>query len=125
MHATPYYALRRGRYKLLLGDPGIPGIVDAYYCTGPPCPASHDNERNASAAPKLSAASVQLYDVGGDDPYETRNLAAARPEIVRELMRRLHALNASAVSSAGQGVPDDPRADPARHNGTLTPWVLD
>ena len=123
-HATPYYAIRRGRYKLIIGDPGIPGILDAYYCTGPPCPASHDNARNASAYPRLASTSVQLFDVGGDDPYEAHDLAPKSPDLVRELTRRLVALNASAVSSAGQGLPDDPAADPAKHNGTISPWVV-
>ena len=121
-HATPYYALRLGRHKLILGDPGIPGIVDAYYCTGPPCPPAHDNGRNASAYPRLGAGAVQLFDVV-DDPYEARNLAAAQPALVERLARRLRALNATAVSSAGQGQPDDPAADPRRFNGTVSPWV--
>ena len=37
-HATPYYALRHGRWKLLIGDPGAddnrhPSIGNGFFCT--------------------------------------------------------------------------------------------
>jgi hypothetical protein len=121
---TPYYAIRRGRYKLILGDPGQAGIVDAYYCTGPPCPGSHDNQANASAAPRLSESSLQLFDLVAD-PFEATPLPLADPAVAlvaAELHARLETYNSSAVSSAQQGLPDDPAAAPALHNGTLAPW---
>ena len=39
-HATPYYALRQGRWKLLIGDPGAddnrnPSIGNGFFCTWP------------------------------------------------------------------------------------------
>ena len=122
-HATPYYALRRGRWKLLLGDPGQPGILDGYYCTGPPCDAAHNNTANASAhATPLGASAVQLFDVVAD-PHEADDRAAARPDLVAAMTARIVAVNASAASSAQQGAADDPRGDPAKHNGTEAPWL--
>jgi len=59
------------------------------------------------------------------DPSETTDIAAAHPDVVVRLTTVLKQYNSTAVSSAGQGKPDDPRADPSLHNGTCVPWVDD
>lgn len=120
-HATPYYAIRDNRYKLMLGDPGQPGILDAWYCTGPPCPSDHNNTANASSVPHYNISSMQLYDLI-DDPSETFNIVNSNPHIVAKLMSVLLQYNATAVSSAQQGMPNDPSADPQLRNNTACPW---
>ena len=120
-HATPYYAVRTQRFKLILGDPGQPGILDAWYCTGPPCPPTHNNSANASAAPLYDASSELLFDLIAD-PYERRNIASEQPEVVRHLRQLIEQYTASAATSVQQGLPDDPLARPSLHNGTVAPW---
>ena len=48
-HATPYYGLRQGKFKLMIGDPGATfnrtDLGSGWWCTGPPCPASHNNSQ--------------------------------------------------------------------------------
>ncbi len=48
-HATPYYGLRQGKFKLIVGDPGATynrtDLGSGWWCTGPPCPASHNNSQ--------------------------------------------------------------------------------
>lgn len=123
-HATPYYALREGRWKLILGDPGMDdrrhaSIGNGIWCTGPPCPAEHNN--SASHAGPWSVESVMLFDLE-HDPSESRNLAGAYPAVVRRLAALINALNASAVDSRGVCAPSEPQQAPALHNGTCTPW---
>ena len=120
-HHTPYYAVRKNGHKLILGDPGQPGIVDAWYCTGPPCPESHDNKKNASAAPKLDATSILLFDLESD-PSEAHNIAASHPDVVQDLSAIIREYNRTAASSMQQGLPDEPAAAPSLHNGTVAPW---
>ena len=69
----------------------------------------------------LNASSILLYDLV-KDPLETRNLAAELPEVVKRLSALLEQYNRTAVSSAQQGLPNDPNASPSRFNGTVTPW---
>ena len=121
-HATPFYAIRDAQYKLMIGDPGQPGIVDAYYCTGPPCPATHNNSANASAVPVYNVSTVLLFDLV-NDPFESTNIAEQHPDVVARLRGLIEEYNATAASSAQQGLPDDPRADPKNFNNTVTPWM--
>jgi hypothetical protein len=123
-HSTPYYAVRHRQYKLLIGDPGQMGIEDAVYCTGPPCPASHDNNASAAGSPKLIQASVQLFDLSVD-MNESVNLAESMPELVANLTRLIELYNDTAVPplQLTNGT-DDLRASPVHHNGTICPWVL-
>lgn len=124
-HATPYYALRQDRWKLILGDPGAddnvhPSIGNGLWCTGPPCPATHNN--SATKAGPWTVDSVMLFDLEAE-PSESVNLAAVHPDIVRNLTALIAELNASAVDSRGVCAPSDPRQSPALHNGTCTPWL--
>ena len=125
MHATPYYALRAGKWKLILGDPGAddnehPSIGNGIWCTGPPCPATHNN--SATQSGPWAVDSVMLFDLEAD-PTESHNLAASQPQLVAELKAVIDQYNASAVDSSGVCAPSDPRQAPARHNGTCTPWL--
>lgn len=122
MHATPYYAVRHQDWKLIIGDPGQPGILDAFYCTGPPCASDHNNSASAASAPSLVEASVQLFNITSD-PTESTNLAAGHPDVVKMMTALVKGYNRTAVSSAQQGLPDDPRASPALHNNTIAPWL--
>ena len=70
----------------------------------------------------FNVSSLDLLAGGGAD--ERTNVAAAHPDVVKELTELLLAFNASAVSSAFQGIPDDPMQDPKLHNGTVVPLVL-
>lgn len=125
-HATPYYALRRGQWKLILGDPGddggagsLQGIGNGWYCTGPPCPSDHNNSN--STGPSFPVDTVQLFDVEAD-PMETIDRSADYPEVVDDLTSCILAYNATAVDSSGVCLPADPRQDPALHNHTCWPY---
>jgi arylsulfatase A-like enzyme len=120
-HATPYYSVRTQRFKLILGDPGQPGILNAWFCTGPPCPPTHNKAANASAAPLYNASSVLLFDLLAD-PYEALNVAAQHTAEVWQLRRLIEQYVSGAASSVQQGLPDDPLAQPSLHNGTVSPW---
>ena len=97
-------------------------VLVLVYCTGPPCPADHNNSASAASAPKLVEASVQLFNITAD-PTESSNLAAAHPDVVKMLTALVTQYNRTAASSAQQGLPDDPRADPKLHNNTISPWL--
>ncbi|KAL1504270.1 hypothetical protein AB1Y20_010679 [Prymnesium parvum] len=125
-HATPYYALRQHRWKLLLGDPGAddnvhPSIGNGVWCTGPPCPAAHNN--SATVAGPWPVHHVMLFDLEAD-PTESINLAHEYPALVSRLTQLLVEFNSSAVDSRGTCAPNESKQQPSAHNGTCTPWVL-
>ena len=118
-------AMRQGRWKLLLGDPGAddnlhPSIGNGFFCTGPPCPPTHNN--SATLAGPWSVDSVMLFDLEAD-PTESNNVAAAHQDVVRRLTVLVQQFNASAVDSSGVCAPSEPGQAPAKHNGTCTPWL--
>ena len=123
-HSTPYYALRKGDYKLILGDPGQSDapISNAWYCTGPPCPGDHNNTENATSVPAFTADSVQLFDVR-NDPSETDDLAGENGDIVSDMREILEGFLEEAVSSEQQGLPDDQRGNPDNFDGIIMPWL--
>ncbi len=119
-----YYALRRGRWKLLLGDPGDdggdpPGIGNGWWCAGPPCPASHNNSESVGGP--FAAESVMLFDLEAD-ANETTDVSALHADVVANLTALIAQFNASAVDSSGECLPADPAQAPELHNGTCTPW---
>ena len=112
--ATHYYALRHRQWKLILGDPGAddqahPSISNGVWCTGPPCPAAHNNTR--TMAGPFPARGVMLFDVH-DDPAETTDMADAQPQVVAKLLAIIEAYNASAVDSRGVCAPGAPHPAP-------------
>ena len=119
-HATPYYALRQGRWKLLIGDPGADDNVHASIGNGWWCPDDHNN--SAAVAGPFGVDSVMLFDVVADAAERT-DVAAAHPDVVKRLTALIEALNATAVDSRGVCAPSDPAQAPSLHNGTCTPWL--
>lgn len=61
-----------------------------------------------------------LFDIR-KDPCEFDNLAARRPELVRELLDLLHWYNSTAVPPLN--TPADPLSNPKFWNYTYTNWV--
>lgn len=124
-HSTPYYALRYREWKLLIGDPGAddnvhPSISNGIWCTGPPCPYTHNN--SATVEGPWSVSKVMLFDLGAD-PTESVNLAPTHPMVVAKLTSLIIRINGSAVDSRSTCLPNDPMQQPSRHNGTCTPWL--
>ena len=121
-HATPYYGIRSGRWKLMLGDPGATfntsDLGSGWWCTGPPCPASHNN--SASTGGPFPQHGALLFDVEAD-PTERTDLASQNPDVVARLTARIVELNATAVPSAGECGPADPRR--IDKDGCCTPWL--
>ena len=97
-----------------------PSIGNGLWCTGPPCPSSHNNSQ--TVAGPWPVDSVMLFDLEAD-PTESANLADAFPEMVSRLRALILEYNASAVDSSGVCAPSDPRQAPTLHNGTCTPWL--
>ncbi|XP_017285002.1 arylsulfatase I isoform X2 [Kryptolebias marmoratus] len=114
-------AIRVGDWKLLTGDPGhgdwvplqiLPTLLGHWWHLERSLPA----HRNSSHPPKT----VWLFNITAD-PYERRDLAAQRPDVVQQLLARLAYYNRTAVPVYFP--PDDPRADPSRHAGAWVPWA--
>ncbi|XP_055355338.1 arylsulfatase J-like isoform X2 [Paramacrobiotus metropolitanus] len=63
---------------------------------------------------------VCLFDLL-DDPCETNNLAAARPEVLEELLEHIRRWNASYHPVIR--ILNDPASDPALHGGVWRPWM--
>eukprot|EP00039_Didymoeca_costata_P007759 m.103473 g.103473 ORF g.103473 m.103473 type:complete len:244 (+) comp13814_c0_seq2:1033-1764(+) len=110
---TPYYAIRRNQWKLLVGDPGG-GNEDGWFCQGPPCVKGFNASTDV-----FNSSSIHLYDVVGD-PGEHINQAFNFPDLVADLMASLRKYNESAVSSAWEGYPVN---QSCVQNGSLTPWL--
>ena len=108
-----YFALRKGDWKLILGDPSG-GEGDGWFCSGAPCP--HHGWRPSPV--NLTADSVQLYDVR-NDPEEMIDHAAAQPAMVAELRALLEKYNTTGLfdTSFVCGVPGKFQV-----GGALTPW---
>ena len=120
-HATPYYALRRGREASARRPrPAGHSRWVLLHGTAVRCGAQQHGQREC-AREAARASAVQLFDVVAD-PHEADDRAAARPDIVAALTARIVAVNATAASSAQQGAADDPAAT-REHNGTEAPWL--
>lgn len=65
---------------------------------------------------------VFLFDIEAD-PYEKHNVAAANPEVVKQLQARLAFFAAKNISQ--ENFPVDPASSPANFGGVWTPWQGD
>jgi arylsulfatase A-like enzyme len=107
-------AIRRGNYKLVLGDPGPPDVW-----------SEPVNELSPLATlPKITSwnTTIQLFDVIKDVREQT-DISANNQDIVNNLLDRLHAYNQTVVPPIFTFGPGDPRADPKNHGGAWTPWI--
>ncbi|XP_062851464.1 arylsulfatase I [Trichomycterus rosablanca] len=109
-------AIRVGDWKLLTGNVGdgdwfppqmLPGVPQLW--------------RGLEKRQDRLRKTVWLFNVSAD-PYERRDLAQARPEVVRLLLSRIAEYNRTAVPL--RNPPDDPMADPRLHGGVWTPWLV-
>ncbi|XP_077585113.1 arylsulfatase I [Stigmatopora nigra] len=108
-------AIRAGDWKLLTGNVGDGDWTPPQaFAEGPERWQGLEKRRNEVGK------SVWLFNVSAD-PYERRDLARARPEIVKHLLLRLAEYNRTAV--APRNPPDDPMADPELHGGVWGPWL--
>ncbi|XP_027876835.1 arylsulfatase I-like isoform X1 [Xiphophorus couchianus] len=113
-------AIRVGDWKLLTGDPGHGDWVPPQML--PTLPGRWWNlERSSSPLSKPpSPKSVWLFNIA-TDPFERRDLADRRPDVVQQLLERLAHYNRTAVPVYFP--PDDPRANPNRHGRAWAPWA--
>ncbi|XP_028283037.1 arylsulfatase I-like [Parambassis ranga] len=109
-------AIRVGDWKLLTGDPGHGDWVPPQVLST--LPGRWWNLERASFY--KSHKNIWLFNITGD-PYERQNLADQRPEVVQQLLARLAYYNQTAVPVYFP--PDDPQANPDRHEGAWVPWV--
>lgn len=126
-HERGIYALRRGRYKLILGTT-YNGDWDGWYPPEGDTSSTRTEERATSICgpvPKVRTTCCQpmrsacLFNVE-KDPCEYSNLADDKPEVVQRLMNRLKAVNATVMPP--RNVPADPRGSPRLHGYAWTPW---
>jgi arylsulfatase A-like enzyme len=135
----PHAAARSGRWKLVVGDPGV---HSAWYSV--PIDAAGTNQSHTLPSPRPAArgncsTSADPHDFGRlslepatvnpcaillldlmDDPLETTNVAALHPDIVEDLLAVLRTANATSFGPCYQ--PAEVEADPGRFNGTWAPW---
>lgn len=117
-HARTSRAHERKPTPPLLSSPtNQRSLGGGWFCTGPPCPASHNNSESAGGP--YPADGALLFDLEAD-PTETTDLSRANPDVVARLAARIAELNATAVPSAGVCAPPDPRRIV---NGSCTPWL--
>ncbi|RVE61210.1 hypothetical protein OJAV_G00168480 [Oryzias javanicus] len=113
-------AIRVGDWKLLTGDPGHGDWIPVQMLSAPVGPW-WNLERTLVPPYKPSVhKDVWLFNITAD-PYERRDLSQQRPDVVLQLLGRLAFYNRTAVPVYFP--PDDPRADPDRHQGAWVPWV--
>ncbi|XP_061083774.1 arylsulfatase I [Conger conger] len=108
-------AIRAGDWKLLTGRVGDGDWVPPQ--TQPGGPARQEGLEKSGAQGRKS---VWLFNVTAD-PYERRDLAESRPQVVRALLLRLAHYNQTAIPP--QNPADDPLADPRLHGGVWGPWL--
>jgi hypothetical protein len=65
---------------------------------------------------------VQLFNLTVD-PWEREDVAAQFPEVVARLTERLAQWGMTARDPYWRTAQVDPRSNPAKRNGTWTPWA--
>nr|XP_057925340.1 arylsulfatase I-like [Doryrhamphus excisus] len=118
--ASVQAAIRVGDWKMLTGDPGHGEWVPPQVL--PTLPGRWWNlERAFSALYRtFKHKNIWLFNISAD-PYERRDLAEQRPDVVQQLLSRLAYYNRTAVPVYFP--PDDPSAHPGLHGGAWVPWV--
>ena len=146
---SKFFAIRVGDYKLIQGDILKHRNDDWYPCNPPSKNANstasqcdiivtvnhtntHINKRNSdtpfviNCGPKGNSTSKCnpykhpcLFHLPSD-PCEYHDLADTYPSIVKDLLGRVQAYAAGAVTPVNK--PSDPFADPALHEGVWSPW---
>ena len=99
-------AIRAGDHKLITGRVGRGDWIPVDHSQIIPSP--DDNNKN-----------VWLFNIR-DDPEETTDLSTAEPDIVKELLERLHYYNTTAVP-CNYPAPDK-KGEPV-HGGYWGPWI--
>ncbi|XP_030628256.1 arylsulfatase I [Chanos chanos] len=108
-------AIRAGDWKLLTGNVG-----DGDWFPPQTHPGGPQLWKGMEKRRDQRGKSVWLFNIT-EDPYERRDLADARPEVVKLLLTRIAEYNRTAVPPLNP--PDDPMADPQLHGGVWTPWL--
>ena len=113
-------AIRVGRWKLLVGDPGGGHPYNGYNCW-------NASKCEAKGAAPLCAKRPCLYDMEADRA-EQHDLAEAEPAVLKRLTQRYAELRRSEVSLAASGLcpADAPKVDGCTANratGVWGPWL--
>ena len=116
----PVGAVRVGRYKLILGDPGRPdGWIP------PPAVLNLGSQADTAASgglfneqPCTVARSALLFDLA-TDPTERTDLAQRRPDLVERLTVRLDQYRATALLPDVTGITQ--AGNPAHFSNTWSP----
>ncbi|XP_053572167.1 arylsulfatase I [Bombina bombina] len=108
-------SIRVKDFKLLTGDPGYSDWIPPQTVTN--FPGSWWNlERHTDGARK----SLWLFNITAD-PYERHDLSNQKPEIVKELLKRLSYYNSTAIPVRYPS--EDPRGNPELNGGAWGPWA--
>lgn len=111
-----FTALIQGEWKLIEGV----GTYDGWWSNDP---YTHTKPTAAQKAVKVGGSNVWLFNLTADES-ERSNVAAAHPDVVASMQRRITELADPADGYVDpQPNKQDPRADPSLHNGTWAPFL--
>ena len=69
--------------------------------------------------PEAKNKNLWLFDIN-KDPTEQNDVSTKYPSVVKEMLDKLVAYNATSVPC--RYPPDDPAANPEKHGGAWQPW---
>lgn len=111
-NTTTRAALRVGDWKIITGDPGNSSWI-------PPPDMGIGAIHEALPYSWQPTQNVWLFNITAD-PYEHVDMSGSRPDIVRMMLKKLAAYEATAVPC--RYPPDDKRSNPNLHGGFWGPW---